>query len=237
MKKKKKINESRLAIKMFMCLIYLIVITKLFVCSYRIFQEKNNIVSWSDVENVEDYTYMTIYKMSEKFAYYEEANVGIHFIIEKEDTGQWHTYLVAIDEDTYSEYKNIIDYTYERTDKEPKPKKVYGYPVIINDELKQLAIKNIANFVPAENEVKITNENYESYLTNSYLDTTRSRTDHFSLLLFGTLILLLFVIVLFIVTLFNKDKLVDKVDNTIDREIDRAKFMLEQRTIKKKKKQ
>ena len=158
-KQKKKMNEKRLAIKMFMCLIYLVVITILLVCSYRIFEEKKNIVPWSDVENVEDYTYMTIYRMSEKFAYYEEENIGIHFIIEKEDTGQWHTYLIAIDEDDYDEYKKIIDYSYERTDKEPKPKKVYGYPVITSKELKALAIKNIENFVPAENEVKITEKN------------------------------------------------------------------------------
>ena len=232
--RKKKTNESRLAIKMFMCLIYLIVITILFVCSYRIFEEKNNIVSWSDVENVEDYTYMTIYKMSEKFAYYEEANIGIHFIIEKEDTGQWHTYLIAINEADYDKYKKIIDYSYERTKEEPKPVTVYGYPVIVNDELKQLAIKNIANFVPAENEVTITEDNYESYLTNSYLDTTRSKENKFSYLLFISLLLLFITFALFIATIFNKDKIVDKVDTTIDKEIDRARFMFEKQKKKKK---
>ena len=233
--KKKKINESRLAIKMIMCLVYLVVMTILSVCAYRIFEDKNNIVAWSDVENVEDYTYMTIHRMSEKFAYYEEADIGIHFIIEKEDTGEWHTYLIAINEDDYNDYKKIIDYSYERTDKEPRPKKVYGYPVIVSEELKELAIKNIENFVPAENEVKITEENYETYLTNSYLDTTRSREDHFSILLFVTLLLLLIVIILFIATLFNKDRIVDKVDNTLDEGIDRARFMFEKQKKKKKK--
>ena len=77
---KKKINEKRLAIKMIMCLVYLIGITILSVCSYRLYEQKKNIVSWSDVENVEDYTYMKISRMSEKFAYYESENVGIHFI-------------------------------------------------------------------------------------------------------------------------------------------------------------
>lgn len=234
--KRKKANEKRLAIKMIMCIVYLIVITILFVCSYRLYEEKNNIVSWSDVENVEDYTYMTIYRMSEKFAYFEEANIGIHFIIEKEDTGQWHTYLIAINEDNYNDYKKIIDYSYERTDKEPKPKKVYGYPVIVSEELKELAIKNIGNFVPAENEVQITEDNYETYLTNSYLDTTRSKEDRFSILLFASLLLLLMVVVLFIATLFNKDRIVDKVDNKLDKEIDRARFMFEKSKEKKKKK-
>ena len=173
-KKNKKLNESRLAIKLVMCLVYVIVITVLFVCSYQMYKDKENIVAWPEVESVEDYTYVTIYKMSEKFAYYKDKNVGIHFIIEKEDTGLWHTFLVAIDEAEYDKYKPIIDYTYERTDVEPEPIKVYGYPVITSEELKELAIKNIVNFVPAENEVQITAENYETYLTNCYLDTTIS---------------------------------------------------------------
>ena len=234
-KGKRRINESRLTIKMIMCLVYLIVITVLLVCSYRLFEEKNAIVPWTDVENVEDYTYMTIYRMSEKFAYYEEANIGIHFIIEKEDTGQWHTYLIAINENDYDSYKSIIDYSYERTDKEPKPKKVYGYPVIVSDELKTLAIKNIENFVPAENEVKITEENYESYLTNSYLDTTRSKEDKFSSLLFLSLLLLFITFMLLIATIFNRDKIVDRVDNRFDKEIDRAKFMFERQRKKNRK--
>ena len=142
-KKKKTIDEKRFAIKMFMCLVYLIIITILFVCSYRIFEQKKNIVSWSNVETVEDYTYITINKMSEKFAYYQDTNIGIHFVIEKEDTGLWHTYLIAINENDYNKYKAIIDYTYERTTEIPEPIKVYGYPVITNNELKNLAIKNI----------------------------------------------------------------------------------------------
>ena len=65
--------------------------------------------SWDEVESVEDYTYITIHKMSEKFAYYEETNIGLHFVIEKEVTGQWRTYIIAIDENKYNEYKEIID--------------------------------------------------------------------------------------------------------------------------------
>ena len=232
---KKRINEKRLAIKMIMCVVYLIGITILSVCSYRLYEQKNRIVSWSDVENVEDYTYMTISRMSEKFAYFEDTNVGIHFIIEIEDTGEWHTYLIAINEDDYDRYQKIIDYSYERTEIEPKPIKVYGYPVIVSDELKQLAIKNIENFVPAENEVKITEDNYETYLTNSYLDTTQGKHDQFDVILFILLLLLLMVIILLIATLLNKDKIVDKVDNTLDEGIDRARFMFEKQKQKKKK--
>lgn len=203
----KKVTEKKLTIKMLLCSIYLIVITILFVCSYKLFQEKYYAKPWGEVESVEEYAYIEVSRMSEKFAYYEEENLGIHFVIEKEDTGLWHTYLIGINEEEYDKYKDIIDYTYERTDKEPEPIKVSGYPEIIKDDLKQLAIKNIENFVPAENEVKITEENFETYLTNSYLNTTKEKIDRFSPVLFITLILLFIMIAIFIFTIFDKDKL------------------------------
>ena len=142
-KSPKRTTEKKLTIKMILCIIYLIVITILFVCSYKLFQEKYYAKPWGEVENVDEYAYIEVYRMSEKFAYYEEENLGIHFVIEKEDTGLWHTYLVGIDEEEYNKYKKIIDYTYERIDEEPQILKIYGYPEIIKDDLKKLAIKNI----------------------------------------------------------------------------------------------
>ena len=203
-----KLYEKRLIFKTFICLIYLIVITILVVCIYQLYHEKEKILPWSSADSVEDYTYITISKMSEKFAYYENSKKEIHFVIEEEDTGQWHTYLVAIDEDDYSKYKDIIDYTYERTTEVPEPVKVYGYPVVIDDELKQLAIQNITNFVPAENEVVITNDNFNTYLTNSYLDTTLPRQEKFSFVLFLVIVILIIVVLMFILTILDQDKVV-----------------------------
>ncbi len=222
-KKDKKNGEKRLIIKMILCIVYLIVITVLFVCSYNLYEKEQEIPSWSEVKSIDEYTYMTIYKMSEKFAYYKDADVGIHFIIEKEETGQWHTYLIAIKESEYDKYKNIIDYTYERTKQIPEPIKVYGYPVNTPDKIKELAIKNINNFVPSTNEVKITEDNYEAYLTNSYLDTTQKRRDDFNILLFISLLLLLVIIFLFVITLFDKDKIVNNIDNKIDNKFKKNK--------------
>lgn len=204
----KKWYEQRLIFKGFVCLAYLIVITILVVCIYQLYHEKKEILPWSQVETVDDYSYITISKMSEKFAYYEKSNKEIHFVIEEEDTGLWHTYLVAIDANDYDKYKDIIDYTYERTTEVPKPIKVYGYPVVIDDELKQLAIKNITNFVPAENEVVITKDNFNTYLTNSYLDTTIPQRDEFSFILCIVIVILVIVVFLFIITIFDKDKVV-----------------------------
>ena len=198
--------EKRLVFKTFICLVYLIVITMLLICIYQLYEEKKEILPWDEAQTVEDYTYITISRMSEKFAYYEKSNKEIHFVIEEEDTGQWYTYLIAIDADDYDKYKDIIDYTYERTTETPEPITVYGYPVLIDEELKELAIQNITNFVPAENEVVITDENFNTYLTNSYLDTTIPKQENFSMVLCLVIIMLIIVVLMFILTIFDQDK-------------------------------
>ena len=198
--------EKRLVFKTFICLVYLFVITMLLICIYQLYEEKKEILPWDEAQTVEDYTYITISRMSEKFAYYEKSNKEIHFVIEEEDTGQWHTYLIAIDADDYDKYKDIIDYTYERTTETPEPITVYGYPVLIDEELKELAIQNITNFVPAENEVVITDENFNTYLTNSYLDTTIPKQENFSMVLCLVIIMLIIVVLMFILTIFDQDK-------------------------------
>lgn len=206
-------KEKTLIMKLFLCTIYIITITVLFVCSYQIFRQNKEIISWNEVTSVDEYAYIEVSKMSEKFAYYADDKKQIHFVIETEDTGQWHTYLIAINEEEYEKYKTIIDYTYERTTKKTSPIKVYGYPVVINDELKQLAINNIKNFVPAENEVVITKDNFNDYLTNSYLDTTIAQKEEFNPILFTLLLLLSTMIGLFIYTVNSKDSLYDKLEN------------------------
>ena len=118
------------------------------------------------------------------------------------------TYLVAIDAEDYDKYKAIIDYTYERTTEVPEPITVYGYPVVIDDELRQLAIQNITNFVPAENEVVITDENFNTYLTNSYLDTTIPQREESSFVLFIVIIILVIVCLMFILTILDREKFV-----------------------------
>lgn len=226
-KKKKKVDEKRLIIKFLACTVYLIVIMILFVCSYKLFEQKNNMVRWSEVESVEEYSYIEISRMSEKFAYYEEENIGIHFVIELDDTGEWRTYLVAIDEDNYAKYKDIIDYSYERITEEPEPLKVYGYPSIISEELKEMALNNIDNFLPKENKIEITSENFEKYLTNSYLDTTQDKREYFNIILFATLILLMIMIFLLIFTILDKDKIVDNLDDVIDETVKSTKKKLD----------
>ena len=103
MKKKKEVKVRRFAIKLVLCMVYLVIITILLVSSFRIFKEKKLISPWDEVHSTDDYSYVQISKMSEKFAYYENENIGLHFIIEEKETGEWHTYVIAIDEDKYDD--------------------------------------------------------------------------------------------------------------------------------------
>lgn len=214
-RKNKKKTEKRVTMKMLLCILYLIVITVLFVCAYSIFKDKEKTIPWDKVTTADQYAYIDISQMSEKFAYFSDSKKQIHFVIEKEDTGLWHTYLIAINEEDYNQYKDIIDYTYQRTDKVPEKKRVYGYPVIINSDLKRLAINNITNFIPAENEVVITNENFNEYLTNSYLDVTNDKKDSFNFILMIILLMIFIVIVLFILTATSKNEPTDDVKRIV----------------------
>ena len=236
MKKKKPINTRRLTIKFLLCIVYFMIITILLTCSYQLKEKKKDIPSWDAVESVKDYTYLEITKMSEKFAYYENENIGFHFVIEEKETGEWHTYVIAIDEDQYDKYKEIIDYSYERTEKVPDKKKVYGYPTIMNEELKQLIVKNIKNFLPKENEVEIKLDNIEEYMTNSYLDTTKKEEKKDNKLLYVTYGLIGIMILLVIATIFDRDKIVSKVEETVDTVETRTKKVLRLKIFKKKRK-
>lgn len=216
MKKKKEVKVRRFSIKLVLCMVYLVIITILLVSSFRIFKEKKLIYPWDEVHSTDDYSYVQISKMSEKFAYYENENIGLHFIIEEKDTGEWHTYVIAIDEDKYDQFKKIIDYSYERTEEVPEPIVVYGYPTIMTDDLKEMILNHIGDFMPADSEVKITKENLDAYLTNSYLDTTKEQKEYFSIVLFSTLLLLFVMIALLIFTIFDRDKIVDNIEEKVE---------------------
>ena len=246
-RKNKKKTEKRVTMKMLLCILYLIVITVLFVCAYSVFKDKEKTIPWDKVTTADQYAYIDISQMSEKFAYFSDSKKQIHFVIEKEDTGLWHTYLIAINEEDYNQYKDIIDYTYQRTDKVPEKKRVYGYPVIINSDLKRLAINNITNFIPAENEVVITNENFNEYLTNSYLDVTNDKKDSFNFILMIILLMIFIVIVLFIIAWaiaksskkdvkleFNKlVEYLGGMDNIVETEVEMSRFKVTLKDVSK----
>ena len=216
-------HEQKLTIKLFLCLLYFIIIGILIVTAYSLYKDDKTIDTFNNAKTTEDYCKITISKMSDKIAFYKNKNIGIHYVIEYENTGKWHTYLIAINENDIDKYKSIIDYTYGKTKDIPQTIDVYGYPVLINKELKEIALKHIKDFVPESNEVEITNDNFSDYLTNSYLDTTKPQVEHFNMLLCLTLLLILFMFLLMIYTLCTNTALVKSIDHTIERNKRRLK--------------
>ena len=163
-------KEKRLEKKLFIICIESICLFLLIIVGLKSYKDNLKEVSFDHSNN--EYSYINVSSMSEKFAYDKDKDVGTHFVIEKEETGKWHIYIIAIKESTYSKYKNIIDASYERISIKPKPIKVYGYPSKTSTSLKSIALRNVSNFIPRENKVEINENNYETYLTDSYLDTT-----------------------------------------------------------------
>lgn len=218
---KKAINKKkpfRFLIKMSLCLIYLVVGCILSYCAFRLYTEEIKPVRWENASNTKDYTYIDIDKMSEKFATIDKKK-DIHFIIDEEKkTGIWHIYLLAINKQDYKKYKKVIDYSYDRVKEKPKPVRVYGYPTAISNNLKELTIKNYKNFVSFENEVELTLENFNEYLTNTYLDSTKKQVHNFNWVVVILMILDFVLIILIIVTILDKDRLVDEVDRLVEQE-------------------
>lgn len=208
-------DVRRLTIKLSLCLVYLVIITILFVCAYKLFQQKKSVDAWSDVKNKDQYSYIEVSRMSEKFAYYENENVGLHFVVEEKETGEWNTYVVAINEKNYDKYKELINYSYGRSEEEPAKIKIYGYPTIMNTTLKRIVINNINNFLPEEKRVDINLDNIDSYITNCYLDTTAKRAENFDVLLFITLLLILVMFIILILTILDRSAIMNSVDEML----------------------
>lgn len=229
--KKKKRKRLRLVIKTTLSLVYIFIICILCFVSFRLYEQDQKIVKWKDVDKTSQYSYIEISEMSEAFAEIKGEDKTVHFVIEKESTGAWHTYLIAIKKEDYQKYKKLIDHTYERTEEVVDKIKVYGYPVLIPEEIKTLAIKNIENFVPIENQIVLDNENFEQYMTNTYLDTTKEEQHRFNNIILILLLMALVLVILLVFTIFDKDKIVDEVDEIIEKE----EKKLKKRKNKKKK--
>ena len=189
-KKEEKTKKSfRLSVKVVFCTIYLIVVFILAYCAFYLYQEQRQPTPWERVRSTQDYTYIDIDKMSEKFARVDDDK-NVHFIIDEEKKGSLHIYLLVIDKSDYAKYKKIIDYS---------------------DDLKELTIKNYKKFVSLENKVELSHENFDEYLTDTYLDTTKEVTYNFNWIVVVLLALDAVLIFLVIITILDKDRLVDEV--------------------------
>ena len=60
MKNKK---EYKITIKLLKCIVYIIIITILFVYTYKLYKSNEMITPWQETSSVEDYTYIEITKI------------------------------------------------------------------------------------------------------------------------------------------------------------------------------
>ena len=208
--------KKRTIIKISICIVYILVIFILGFCSFRIFVNDNKPGRMMNASVTTDYTYLDVSEMSKAFAFSKDKTKQFHFVVEKEKNGTGHTYLIAIKKKDEIKYQKIIDYTYEFTKEVPKSIRVYGYPIVVNSKIKDLAVKQIKNFLPSDNKVEITSTNYEEYLTNAYLDTTIKKVHKFNYTMLILLLMIVILIILLLTTLFDKDKIVDEVNKKID---------------------
>ena len=204
-------KDRKISIKLLLTILYLIIIFILFVSAFSIYKDENRIINFNNVKTTEDYSYILVDKLSDKFAYYNDQKIGMYFARAKEPTGTWHAYIVAIKDSDINNYKTLMKKDNVKT------KKIYGYPILINDELKTIALNHINDFLPVENEVKITKDNFTSYLTNCYLDTTTSYNKPFSYPLFLVMLVLLTVVFLMIYTLSENNKIVKSISKRINK--------------------
>lgn len=204
-------KDQKISIKLLLTILYLIIIFILFVSAFSIYKEDNKIVNFNNVKTTEEYSYIKIDRLSSKFAYYSDKKIGMYFAKAKENTGSWHAYIVAISDSDIDKYKDLMKKDNVRQ------RKLYGYPILINDELKTIALNHINDFLPVENEVKITKDNFTSYLTNCYLDTTTSYNKPFSYPLFLVMLVLLTVVFLMIYTLSENNKIVKSISKRINK--------------------
>ena len=147
-------KDRKVSIKLLLSILYLIIIFILFVSAFSIYKDEHKVINFNNVKTTEDYSYIKIDKLSSKFAYYSDEKIGMYFAKAKENTGTWHAYIVAISD------KDIDKYKFLMKKDNVKEKKLYGYPILINDELKTIALNHINDFLPVENEVKITKDNF-----------------------------------------------------------------------------
>ena len=207
-------NKKRIIIKLTLSIIYIMVICILMFSAFRIHEEETETLHWSEVSSIDEYAYLTIGEMSKPFAEIEDKS--IHFVIENKEDETWRISLIAIDQEDSAKFEKIIDYSYERLEERPDPVRVYGYPVAISQSLRELAIENIIYFIPYERRFELNEDNFEEYFSNVYLDTTIEEKEELNPIISLLVAMTIILVLLLIFTIFNKDRLVDEVDNFLE---------------------
>lgn len=194
--KRKKVRLKRSIIKNFLILIiFSFILSFLFSATYYIYMNARKIDKYN--KKTEEYSYLEIEKMSDKFA--EIENRELHFARDKYGA----LYIIAINSKEIDKYKAMIEYTYGRGEK-TKPIKLYGLPVKVNKELKELVMSNINKFLSSKEQININDKNYEEYFPSTFLDTTIKENYKFNYVVFLLFLICFLIFLMLIKILFFK---------------------------------
>ncbi len=196
MKRKLKLKlKKNILNKIVIFIIFICVLIAMFLITFYVYCNSREIDSYN--KNKIDYSYIEIYKMSDSFAVID--NKELHFVIDKHN----NIYIIAIYKSDIDKYKAIIDYSYGRI-KKSKSIKVYGLPIKQNNEIKDLVIKYVNNFLSYGEKIPITLENYNEYIPDTFLDTTVSYYYKFNYVVFLLFLIFGIIFLIFIKVMFFK---------------------------------
>lgn len=198
---KKKLKLKKKVFYLLLVFMSFFLLFLLFYATYFIYMKSQKVGYYQ--KNNTNYSFLIISEMSDAFA--EVGQKEFHFVKDLES----HVYIVAISKDEKKKYQGIIDYTYGKSNHKEQIK-VYGYPILENEQIHRLIIKYINKFLPYEEHLDISEENYSNYFFNTYLDTTIQKMDQFNIIVFLLFLLFILFFYLFIKILWiEKRKIYD----------------------------
>ncbi len=171
---KKKLKLKKKVITFLVALMFLIISFIMFHFAYYIYYNSRKINYYNGKQ---EYSYITPTYITKPIAEYKD---GKFYLVTDKNNSIFCVYI-----------KN------KKINKIEKNKKnIYGYPVEIDDNLKNIIIKDYNKTLSLDEKVNINEKNYYKYTTKYYLDSSVNTVYKFNYIVF--ILMLLFIIFLFI---------------------------------------
>ena len=125
----------------------------------------------ASLEHAGAYSYLDIQYLSYPIASY--VSNEDHQICLAEDM-EGYPYIVCLDETQLESYQELLDYTYGDSGEDPGLLRLYGYPQVIQEELKDYIVEYGNQFWDSS---FLTRENVSEYFGSYFLDTTQTEAE------------------------------------------------------------
>lgn len=164
MKKKLKLKNS--VITILVVILFLFISFILFSAAYFIYKNNREVSYYNGDKN---YSYIEVSSISNPIA--ESKGGKFYFVTDKDDK----IYVVFISDKKIKKIKNKT--------------RIYGYPTVIDDDLRNIIIKDINKNLSYDKRLDINDKNYKDYVTGYFLDSTVNAKYKFNYIVFILLIL------------------------------------------------